>query len=74
MDSNEGGILTLYKQHRLDGRIEETRTDGPPRSEPQPIQDGGKYILYDYVVIRNVSLFDHMFLVFFFFFLACRLA
>lgn len=41
MDSNEGGDLTLYKQHRLDGKIDETKTDGPPRSEPQPIQDGG---------------------------------
>ncbi|KAI4456779.1 wd-repeat protein interacting with phosphoinosides wipi -related [Holotrichia oblita] len=40
MDSNEGGDLTLYKQHRLDGKIDETKTDGPPRSEPQPIQDG----------------------------------
>lgn len=43
MDGNEGGDLTLYKQHRLDGRTEEVaQTDGPHRSEPQPINpDGG---------------------------------
>lgn len=43
MDGNEGGDLTLYKQHRLGGRPEEaSQTDGPHRSEPQPINsDGG---------------------------------
>lgn len=43
MDGSEGGDLTLYKQHRLDGRPEEiSQTDGPHRSEPQPINpDGG---------------------------------
>ncbi|KAK9703032.1 hypothetical protein QE152_g29568 [Popillia japonica] len=51
MDSNEGGDLTLYKQHRLDGKIDETKTDGPPRSEPQPIQDGGSTILGSYAGI-----------------------
>lgn len=42
MDGNEGGDLTLYKQHRLDGRPDETsQIDGPHRSEPQPINPEG---------------------------------
>lgn len=58
MDSNEGGDLTLYKQHRLDGKIDETKTDGPPRSDPVPIQDGGNYFLiYMHITITNVSFF-----------------
>lgn len=40
MDENEGGDLTLYKQHRLDGAPEET-AEAPNRSEPQPINEGG---------------------------------
>lgn len=42
-DSKEGGDLTLYKQHRLDGNEGITQTDGPPkRSEPQNIEEGKK--------------------------------
>lgn len=50
LDGNEGGDLTLLKQHRLDGRVEESHKSSGQgdsaagRSEPQAIgrQDGGK--------------------------------
>lgn len=65
LDGNEGGDLTLLKQHRLDGRTEDThktssQVDGAAgRSDPQPIgarPDGGKYYIRLIFLIISLSI------------------
>ncbi|KAF2902094.1 hypothetical protein ILUMI_04082 [Ignelater luminosus] len=69
LDGNEGGDLTLLKQHRLDGRTEDThktnsQVDGAAgRSDPQPIvtrPDGGSAMLGSYAGIVKGNPPGHM--------------
>ncbi|KAK4874624.1 hypothetical protein RN001_013984 [Aquatica leii] len=64
LDGNEGGDLTLLKQHRLDGKIEEShKPDGTAgRSEPQSIgrKDGGSAMLGSYAGIVKGNPPGHM--------------